>query len=55
MQAAELARAADVRRLYLTHLSRRYRERDVLAEACAVFANTVVARDLDYFQVKREK
>ncbi|MDP6225943.1 MAG: MBL fold metallo-hydrolase, partial [Anaerolineales bacterium] len=55
MQAAELARAADVRRLYLTHLSRRYRERDVLAEARAVFVDTVVARDLDQFQVKREK
>ncbi len=55
LQAAELAQAANVRRLYLTHLSRRYRERDVLAEARAVFANTVVARDLDQIQVKREK
>ncbi len=55
LQAAELARAANVRRLYLTHLSRRYRERDVLAEARAVFADTVVARDLDQFQLKREK
>jgi len=55
LQAAELAQAANVRRLYLTHLSRRYRERDVLAEARAVFADTVVARDLDHFQVKREK
>ena len=55
LQAAELAQAANVRRLYLTHLSRRYRERDVLAEARAVFADTVVARDLDQFQVKREK
>ena len=54
-QAAELAAAANVRRLYLTHLSRRYRERDVLAEARAVFSDTVVARDLDHFQVKREK
>ena len=54
-QAAELAAAANVRRLYLTHLSRRYRERDVLTEARTVFADTVVARDLDHFQVKREK
>ena len=53
MQAAELAKAANVRRLYLTHLSRRYRERDVLAEAQSVFANTVVARDLDHVQVRR--
>ena len=55
LQAAELAEAANVRRLYLTHLSRRYRERDVLAEARAVFPDTVVARDLDQFQVKRER
>ena len=55
LQAAELAQAANVRRLYLTHLSRRYRESEVLAEAQAIFADTVVARDLDHFQVKREK
>jgi ribonuclease Z len=39
--------------LILTHLSRRYRERDVLAEAQAVFPETVVARDFDRFQIKR--
>lgn len=52
-KAAELARDAGVKRLILTHLSRRYRERDVLAEAQAVFPNTVVARDFDSFQIKR--
>ena len=51
--AAELALQAGVKYLILTHLSRRYRERDVLAEAQAVFANTVVARDFDAFQVRR--
>ena len=53
LQAAELAQAANVRSLYLTHLSRRYRERDVTAEAQSVFANTVVARDLDHIEVRR--
>jgi ribonuclease Z len=40
--------------LILTHISRRYRERDVLAEAQAVFPNSSVARDFDIFQVKRD-
>jgi ribonuclease Z len=53
--AAELAVKAGVKRLILTHLSRRYREKDVLAEAQAVFPNTVVARDFDTFQVKRDE
>jgi ribonuclease Z len=39
--------------LILTHISRRYRERDVLAEAQAIFPETSVARDFDHFQVKR--
>lgn len=52
-QAAELALRAGVGHLILTHISRRYRERDVIAEARAVFPNTVVARDFDAFQVRR--
>jgi ribonuclease Z len=51
--AAELALSSGVKHLILTHISRRYRERDVLAEARAVFPATVVARDFDAFQVKR--
>lgn len=51
--AAELARQANVLQLILTHISRRYRERDVLSEAQAVFPNTVVARDFDTFQIRR--
>ena len=50
--AAELAKEAEVGKLFLTHVSRRYRERDILAEAQAVFPNTEVARDLSQFQVK---
>jgi ribonuclease Z len=51
---AELATKAGVKKLILTHLSRRYREKDVLAEAQSVFPNVSVARDFDVFQVKRE-
>ena len=51
--AAQLAVKAGVKNLILTHISRRYRERDVIAEARATFPNTVVARDFDAFQVKR--
>jgi ribonuclease Z len=54
-RAAELALQAGVKHLVLTHLSRRYRERDVLEEAQAVFPNTVVARDFDTFQVRRNE
>jgi len=53
-QAAELAVEAKVKNLILTHISRRYRERDVLSEARGVFPQTFVARDFDDYQVKRE-
>lgn len=52
--AAELALNAGVKKLILTHISRRYREKDVLAEAQSIFPNTVVARDFDNYQIKRE-
>jgi ribonuclease Z len=52
--AAELAAKAKVRRLILTHLSRRYREKDVLAEAQAIFPAVHVARDFDGFSFKQE-
>ena len=52
-QAAELAVRANVRHLILTHISRRYREKDVLKEAQAVHPNVSVARDLETYQVKR--
>ncbi len=52
-QAARLAFEANVKHLILTHISRRYRERDVLAEARVVFPNTRVARDFDTYQIKR--
>jgi ribonuclease Z len=54
-QGAELAVKAGVKKLILTHISRRYREKDVLKEAQAIFPNTSVARDFDTFQIKREE
>jgi ribonuclease Z len=53
-QAAQLALEANVKTLILTHLSRRYFERDVLKEAQAIFPDTYVARDFDHFQISRE-
>lgn len=52
--AAELALRAEVKNLILTHLSRRYRERDVLAEAQSIFPGAIVARDFDIYQLRRE-
>ena len=54
-QAAELAVKANVKKLIITHISRRYREKDVLKEAQAIFPNSFVARDFDSFQIKREE
>ena len=54
-QGAELAIKAGVKKLILTHISRRYREKDILKEAQAIFPNTSVARDFDSFQIKREE
>ncbi len=52
-QAAQLAVDANAKSLILWHVSRRYRERDVLNEAREVFPNVIVARDYDHFVVKR--
>jgi ribonuclease Z len=52
--AAELAIKAGARQLILTHISRRYREKEVLSEAQAIFPNVSVARDFDTFQIKHE-
>ena len=52
-QAAHLAKKAGVQNLILTHVSRRYREREIVAEAEAVFPGAVVARDFDHFRIRR--
>jgi len=52
-QAAELAIAANVHTLILTHISRRHTEREIKREARAIFPNTFVARDFDHYQISR--
>lgn len=52
-QAAHLAKAAHVKSLILTHISRRYNGRMIRQEARAIFPNTHVARDFDHFQISR--
>lgn len=54
-QAARFARECKVGTLLLTHVSRRYRERDVIDEVRSVFPNSYVARDLDRYVVTRDR
>ncbi len=53
-EAATLALENGVKTLLLTHVSRRYRERDIIDEARRVFPNTYVVRDLDQFGLRRD-
>ena len=50
-EAAELARAAGVRMLVLTHLSNRYFGPEIAREARALFPETVVPKDFDIIDV----
>ena len=52
-QAGRLARDAGVRTLIVNHVSRRYRESDVVEEVRGAFPNAYVARDMDHFMVRR--
>jgi ribonuclease Z len=54
-QASEFATRVGVKNLILTHLSRRYREREVLEEAQKYFTNSFVARDFDHFIIRRDQ
>ncbi|HVU10522.1 MAG TPA: ribonuclease Z [Phototrophicaceae bacterium] len=54
-QAATLAAENGVKTLILTHISRRYPEARIYAEARSVFPNTYVARDLDHYIVYRDR
>ena len=55
VDAAQIAQAADVRMLALTHLSPRYFGRDAAREARAVFPETVVPRDFDIIDARFEE
>ncbi len=54
-QAATLALENGVKTLILTHVSRRYRERDIIEEARRTFPQTYVARDLDHYVIRRDR
>jgi ribonuclease Z len=53
LQAAELAAAANVKNLFLVHLSRRYSEWEIAREAREAFPNTIVPRDLDHYRITK--
>jgi ribonuclease Z len=50
-KAAELAATAGVKRLVRTHISSRYTDEEILAEATRIFPNSRVATDLDRLTV----
>jgi len=52
-KAALLALENGVKSLLLNHVSRRYRERDIIDEARAVFPDAYVVRDFDHFVIHR--
>lgn len=53
--AAELAASEGVKKLVLTHISRRYREKDVLDEARKYFEQSTIARDFDVYRIKKDE
>jgi ribonuclease Z len=55
LEAAKLAREAQVGHLYLTHVSQRYSATAIQEEASAVFPATTLANDLDRFVIKRSE
>jgi ribonuclease Z len=54
-QAATFAKQANIKNLILTHISRRYFEKDILNEAQSIFPNAFVARDFHHYQANRTK
>jgi ribonuclease Z len=54
-EAAELARAAEVKMLALTHVSNRYFGSELAREARAVFPETVVPKDFDIIELRFEE
>ncbi len=54
-RAARFAAEMGVQTLLLTHVSRRYRERDVLDEARRIFPRTFLVRDFDRFSIAKDR
>lgn len=54
-RAAEMAKKVGVRQLFITHVSRRYRDREIIKEAHAIFPEAILPKDLDSFLIKREE
>lgn len=52
--AAQFAKDAEIGTLLLTHISRRYFERDIRREARAIFPDSYVARDFDHIQITKD-
>ncbi len=52
-QAATFAKEAKIGHVLVTHISRRYRERDIVAEIRAAYQHASVARDFDSYQIRR--
>ena len=52
-EAADFAIAHNIKHLLLTHVSRRYREYDIVREAKTNFQQAIVVRDLDHFSIRR--
>lgn len=50
-EAASFAAANNVKQLVLTHLSGRYRDEEILAEAAKIFPNSRIAADFDHIVV----
>lgn len=54
VQAAEIAKEANVKKLILTHMSTRYKKSDILeTEAREIFENSTAAEDLMEIEIKR--
>ncbi len=53
--AARLALKAGVKQLVLHHVSRRYRSKELLDEAQAIFPATIIANDLDHLTVRKDR
>jgi len=54
-RAARFAQIASVRKLILTHISRRYSGEDIQAEARVIFPNATVANDFDHFTISNKR